>query len=94
MADIIESRSIDFQGGLTGCRAITGTIAVTGAYQAFVVNADCEVAEVLDKNGVDVTNAMGLSGLTIRQGMLISAAKEDYFTSIKLNSGSIIAYYP
>jgi hypothetical protein len=94
MADIIESRSIDFQGGLTGCRAIAGTIAVTGAFQAFVVNADCEVAEIIDDKGVDVTSAMGLSGLTIRQGMLISSAKEKYFTSIRLNSGSIIAYYP
>jgi len=94
MAEEILSRSIDFQGGLTGCRMIAGTIAVTGAFQAFIVNADCEVDQVIDNKGIDITADLGVVGQTIRQGMLISAAKDHYFTSIRLVSGSVIAYFP
>jgi hypothetical protein len=88
----IFSRSLDFQGGLTGCRVISNTSANTGAFQGFVVNADCVIAQVLDNNGVNLTSAMGLSGVTIRQGMLITAPKNSYFSSITLTSGNIIAY--
>jgi hypothetical protein len=73
---------------------IAGTIAVTGAFQAFIVNADCEVDQVIDNKGIDITADLGVVGQTIRQGMLISAAKDHYFTSIRLVSGSVIAYFP
>jgi len=92
--EIIESRAIDFQGGLTGCKVLTGTGANTGGFQAFVVNADAVVSAVLNKNGTDVTSALGLTSVTISKGMLISMPKGDYFSSITLASGSVIAYLP
>jgi hypothetical protein len=89
----IFSRSLDFNSGLTGCRVISGVSAVTGGFQGFVVNADAVVAQVLDPAGVDITSAIGLTSVTIKQGMLISAAKGSHFSSITLTSGSVIAYF-
>jgi hypothetical protein len=86
------SRTIDFQSGLTGCLVISNTSANTGGFQGFVVNADAVVAQVLNPAGVDITSALGLTSVTLKQGMLIAAAKGSYFSSITLTSGSIIAY--
>jgi hypothetical protein len=90
--EIIESRSIDFQGGMTGCKVIANTSANTGAFQAFVVNADAVVSVALDRNGNNITSSLGLTGVTLSKGMLISMPKGDYFSSITLTSGSIIGY--
>lgn len=88
----VFSRTIDFQSGLTGCLVISNTAANTGAFQGFVVNADAVVAQVLNPAGVNITSALGLTSVTLKQGMLIAAAKGSYFSSITLTSGSIIAY--
>ena len=88
----VFSRTIDFQSGLTGCQVISNTSANLGGFQGFVVNSDAVVTQVLNRAGVDVTSAMGLTGVTIKQGMLITAAKGDHFSSITLASGSVIAY--
>jgi hypothetical protein len=90
--DIVESRSIDYTGGLTGCVVISNTSANIGAFQSFVVNSDAVVAQVLNPAGTDITSALGLSGVIIKQGMLIAAPKGAYFSSITLTSGSIVAY--
>jgi len=89
----VFSRSIDFQGGLTGCRVISNTSATTGAFQAFIINADAVITQVLNQSGVDVTSAMGLTGVTLKTGMFISMPAGAYFSSITLASGSIIAYF-
>lgn len=88
----VFSRTLDFQGGLTGCRVISNTSANTGAFQGFVINDNAVVAQVLDPAGTNITSALGLSGVTLKQGMLITAATGSYFSSITLTSGSIIAY--
>jgi len=88
----VFSRTIDFQSGLTGCLVISNTAANTGAFQGFVVNADAVVAQVLNPAGVDITSALGLTSVTLKQGMLITAAKGSHFSSITLTSGSIVAY--
>ncbi len=88
----VSSRSIDFTGGLTGCRVISGVSAVVGGFQGFVVNSDAVIAQVLNPAGVDVTSTIGLTGVTIKQGMLITASKGSHFSSITLTSGSVIAY--
>lgn len=88
----VYSREIDFQSGLTGCQVISGTSAVTGGFQAFVVNNDAVITQVLNDKGVDITSALGLSGVTITKGMLISMPKDAWFSSITLTSGSVIAY--
>jgi len=88
----VFSRTIDFQSGLTGCQVISNTSANTGAFQGFVVNADAVVAQVLNPAGTDITSALGLTSVTLKQGMLITAAKGSFFSSITLTSGSVIAY--
>jgi hypothetical protein len=50
------------------------------------------VAQVLNPAGVDITSALGLTSVTLKQGMLITAAKGSHFSSITLTSGSIVAY--
>lgn len=88
----VFSRTIDFQSGLTGCLVISNTSANTGAFQGFVVNSDAVVAQVLDPAGTNITSALGLTSVTLKQGMLITAAKGAYFSSITLTSGSVVAY--
>jgi len=88
----VFSRTIDFQSGLTGCQVISNTSANTGAFQGFVVNADAVVAQVLNPAGTNITSALGLTSVTLKQGMLITAAKGSFFSSITLTSGSVIAY--
>jgi hypothetical protein len=88
----VFSRTIDFQSGLTGCQVISNTSANTGAFQGFVVNSDAVVAQVLNSTGTNITAALGLSGVTLKQGMLITAAKGAHFSSITLTSGSVVAY--
>jgi hypothetical protein len=91
MQDIF-SRAIDFQSGLTGCKVLSGTSANTGGFQGFVVNSDAVVAAVLNPAGTDITSALGLTGVTLKQGMLITAATGTFFSSITLTSGSVVAY--
>ena len=88
----VFSRTIDFQSGLTGCQVISNTSANTGAFQGFVVNSDAVVAQVLNSEGTNITSALGLTSVTLKQGMLITAAKGSHFSSITLTSGSIVAY--
>jgi hypothetical protein len=88
----VFSRTIDFQSGLTGCQVISNTSANTGAFQGFVINADAVVAQVLNPAGTNITSALGLTSVTLKQGMLITAAKGSHFSSITLTSGSIVAY--
>ena len=88
----IFSRTLDFQSGLTGCIVISNTSANTGGFQGFVVNSDAVVAQVLNSAGSDITSALGLTGVTIKQGMLITAAEGAFFSSITLTSGSVVAY--
>jgi hypothetical protein len=88
----IFSRSLDYQGGLTGCQVISNTSANLGGFQAFIVNADAVVTQVLDQSGTNITSAMGLTSVTLKTGMLISMPKGAHFSSITLASGSIIAY--
>lgn len=90
---IIESRSIDNQAGLLGSRLITGTSTIEGAFQSFIVAEDTIVSKVYNSIGIDVTQKLGLTSVTLKAGAFISMAKGDYFSSIKLTSGSVVAYF-
>lgn len=81
-----------FSAGYTGCKVISNTSANTGKFRGFVVNSDAVVSAILDKNGSSLMTAIGLSGVTLKQGSYISVADGDYISSITLTSGSIIAY--
>lgn len=88
----VFSRTLDYTAGLTGCRVISGTSAVTGAFQSFIVNEAAVVSQILDQNGVNLMSSIGLTGVTLSAGILISAPKGAYFSSITLASGSVVAY--
>ena len=81
-----------FSGGYTGCKVVSNTSANTGAFRGFVVNDDAVVSAILDKDGVSILAALGLSGVTLRSGIFIAVADGDYISSITLTSGSIVAY--
>jgi hypothetical protein len=81
-----------FSGGYTGCKVVSNTSANTGEFRGFVVNDDAVVSAILDKDGVSILAALGLSGVTLRSGIFISVADGDYISSITLTSGSIVAY--
>jgi len=89
----VFSRSIDFSAGLTGSLFVGDTSAHTGAFQAFIVNSDCVISIILDKDGNSLKPALGLSSNPIlKQGTLITIAKGQYISSITLTSGSVVLY--
>lgn len=88
----IFSKKLDYSAGLTGCRVISGTSPVVGGFQGFLVNDDAVVSSILDKDGIDVTSALGLSAFTLKQGTFVSIPAGNCFSSITLASGSVIAY--
>jgi hypothetical protein len=87
-------------GGGSGGILITGTDAVTGNFDSIVVNEDAVFDEIIIE-AVDVVAARGLTGATVTAGMYIGSGRlsgQQYaderarITSIKLVSGSVIAY--
>ena len=84
--------SNSFSAGFTGCKFISNTSANTGTFRGFVVNFDCVVSELLDKDGSSLMTPLGLSGVLLNQGAFISVPDGDFISSITLASGSIIAY--
>ena len=85
-------------GNANGGVLITGTTAVTGTWDAVVVNEDC-IIEAIKVNDVDVTTARGFAAKSITAGMFIGAGfnysaggVKAQITSIKLTSGSVMAY--
>jgi hypothetical protein len=84
--------STSFSAGYTGCKVVSNTSANTGKFRGFVVNFDCVVSELLDKDGSSLMSAINLTGVTLNQGSFISVADGDYISSITLTSGSVIMY--
>ena len=81
-----------FSAGYTGSKVVSNTSANTGEFRGFVVNDDAVVSAILDKDGVSILAALGLSGVTLRSGIFISVADGDYISSITLTSGSVVTY--
>lgn len=80
-----------------GCELIANTSARTGKfYTAFVVMADAVVSVLAGgAKGATSTNyitTIGLSGETITAGTLINAPDGEYFSSLTLTSGKVVAY--
>jgi hypothetical protein len=86
------SNSNSFSAGFTGCRVVSNTSANTGVFRGFVVNFDCVVSALLDKDGNSLMTKLGLTGVTLNQGSYISVANGDFISSITLTSGSVIMY--
>jgi hypothetical protein len=86
------STSNEFMAGFTGCKVISNTSANTGAFRGFVINSDAVVSAILDKSGSSLLSSLGLSGVTLKQGIYIAVSEDNYISSITLTSGSIVAY--
>jgi hypothetical protein len=81
-----------FSAGYTGCTIVSNTTARTGRFRGFVVNSNAVVSACLNSTGASLMTPLGLTGVTINQGMFISVGDGDYISSITLTSGSIILY--
>jgi hypothetical protein len=86
---ILEQRML----GGNGCKFIDSTGASTGnTFYVIVVNADCVISTLTSVGGQNLVNQYGLSGKTLKQGMLIPAFNGDPIAAVTLSSGSIIGY--
>jgi hypothetical protein len=85
------SNSNEFMAGFTGCKVISNTSANTGRWKAFVVNSDA-VVSAISFDGTSLLSELGLSGVTLKQGIFITLKEEQVITSITLTSGSIVLY--
>ena len=86
------SSSNEFMAGFTGCKVVSNTSANTGAFRGFIVNADAVVSAILDKSGASLLSSLGLSGVTLKQGIYIAVSEDNQISSITLTSGSVVMY--
>ena len=86
------SNSNEFMAGFTGCKVISNTSPNTGRFRGFVVNSDAVVSAILDQNATSLMTQLGLTGVTLKQGIFISLPQDKIITSITLTSGSIVLY--
>ncbi len=86
----------NFSAGYTGCKVVSNTIANTGSFRGFVVNAACVISALsgVDNGGVtlNLLTQIGLTGVTLNQGVYIPVADGVSITSITLSSGSVVMY--
>jgi hypothetical protein len=71
---------------------VSNTSANTGAFRGFIVNADAVVSAILDKSGASLLSSLGLSGVTLKQGIYIAVSEDNQISSITLTSGSVVMY--
>ncbi len=81
----------DLIKGGAGSVVISSTDTVTGDFGFIVVNADAVFNGLLDENGDSVMTEQGLTGVTIKSGIVIVPQTKN-FSSIDLVSGSVVAY--
>jgi len=86
------SNSNEFMAGFTGCKVISNTSANTGRFRGFVVNSDAVVSAILDQSAASLMTQLGLTGVTLKQGIFITLPEEQIITSITLTSGSVVLY--
>lgn len=85
------SNSNEFMAGFTGCKVISNTSPNTGRFRGFVVNSDAVVSAILF-DATSLMTQLGLTGVTLKQGIFITLPEEQIITSITLTSGSIVLY--
>jgi hypothetical protein len=67
--------------------------AVTGRrFFALVVNADCVLTTLTTVGGQNLITQYGLSGKTLKQGMLIPMFDGDPISNVTASSGSVLGY--
>ena len=86
------STALEFMSGFTGCKVISNTSANTGRFRGFIVNSDAVVSAILDQSATSLMTQLGLTGVTLKQGIFITLPEEQIITSITLTSGSVVLY--
>lgn len=84
---VLEQRML----GGNGCKFIDSA-STANRFYVIVVNADCVLTTLTTANGQDLLTQYGLSGKTLKQGMLIPAFNGDPIANITPSSGSVIGY--
>jgi hypothetical protein len=84
---ILEQRML----GGNGCKFID-TASTGNTFYVLVVNADCVLTTLSTVGGQNLLTQYGLSGKTLKQGMLIPAFNGDPIANITPSSGSVIGY--
>jgi hypothetical protein len=77
--------------GGNGCKFIDHT-STGNTFYCLVVNADCVLTTLTSVGGQNLLTQYGLSGKTLKQGMLIPAFNGDLIASVTISSGSVIGY--
>lgn len=86
-----EKRMLANQGSFL----LTGTSAKTGAFYGLIVNEDAIFAEILDKNGNDVTDDYGdIANTASVAGIPIGCDQSNHihWSSVTLASGSVVLF--
>lgn len=79
-------------GGRNGGQLLTGTGATAGDWDALIVHTDA-VIEILLVDGVNVTTTpRNFNTQTLVAGTFIGAGAGKKITSVKLTSGTVMAY--
>lgn len=77
--------------GGNGCKFIDA--ASTGnTFYCIVVNADCVLTTLTSQGGQNLLTQYGLSGKTLKQGMIIPCFQGDLIANVTPSSGSVIGY--
>jgi hypothetical protein len=84
--------------GIFGSQYVpTGATSSLNAY-AFIVHEDCEISALtggdatIAATNINYFSTQQLSGVTLKQGALITSPQGELFQNITITSGSVIAY--
>jgi hypothetical protein len=77
--------------GGNGCLFIDAAVTEKTFY-ALVVNEDCVLSVLSSKGGQNLLTQYGLSGKTLKQGMIIPMFNGDAIAAVTPASGSVIGY--
>lgn len=87
------STPLERMTGAYGSQMVTGTTKITRVFNCFSVNTDCVLTEIrFTGNSTNQLTALGLSGQTLKAGMIFFCPIDNTFSEIKLGSGSVIIH--
>ena len=98
MASMAKGIDPDRLVGIFGCEHLGAAAHTEKRIYAFIAQEDTVLTVLtggdisIGDNTTDYLTDIGLSGVTLKQGALITAPKGEGFKSITIDSGSVIAY--
>lgn len=86
----MQSELEKITGGHSGMKFIDAAVT-NQSFHTLVVNADCVLSALTDNNGVNLLTTYGLSGKTLKSGMIINTQGSP-IKNVTPASGSLIGY--